>query len=403
MANIRSIGGNPIVPDQISESFGGVMPKLLAGAAQALTGSDETLATWMQRTSERDGVAEVKSIHGNTVVWNQCVDSDTSIVTIPSGHKYLGVIGGSASIATSDGTAVSVTGGTDQLFDLTLMFGAGNEPATVAEFEAMYPLPYYPYSAPTLKPVSITGIRSEDSDGNTLTERAIPVSTYFPTGLKSAGSVYDELTESAAVTRVGAVDLGTLEWTMTNAGKFRTTKKSILLWSTLVCTKYESYAGVLADMPDKSISATNSQTALLLRVYDSAYTDVVTFKAAMSGVMLHYALATPTTTPIDPPLNLSYKVSDFGTERVMHTDPTAAPTLVVTYGSTADGIRDRALACIAPVENGRASANYGVGTYLIHGGQLCRVTTAIATGEAIAIGTNVVATTVMAEVIALTS
>ena len=31
--------------------------------------------------------------------------------------------------------------------DLTLMFGAGNEPSTVAEFEALYPEPYYPYNA----------------------------------------------------------------------------------------------------------------------------------------------------------------------------------------------------------------------------------------------------------------
>lgn len=32
------------------------------------------------------------------------------------------------------------------LIDLTLMFGAGNEPATVEEFEAMFPLPYYDYN-----------------------------------------------------------------------------------------------------------------------------------------------------------------------------------------------------------------------------------------------------------------
>ena len=53
------------------------------------------------------------------------------------------------------------------------------------------------------------------------------------------------------------------------------------------------------------------------------------------------------------------------------------------------------------MENGLASTNYAVGSYLVHGGQLCKVTTAIATGEAITIGTNVTATTVMAEVIAL--
>ena len=32
-----------------------------------------------------------------------------------------------------------------QFFDLTRMFGAGNEPATVKEFENMFPNPYYPY------------------------------------------------------------------------------------------------------------------------------------------------------------------------------------------------------------------------------------------------------------------
>lgn len=36
------------------------------------------------------------------------------------------------------------------LFDLTAMFGAGNEPATVEEFRAMFPADYYPYSEPVL-------------------------------------------------------------------------------------------------------------------------------------------------------------------------------------------------------------------------------------------------------------
>lgn len=37
-----------------------------------------------------------------------------------------------------------------QLHDLTAMFGSGNEPATVEEFEAMFPDDYYPYSEPTI-------------------------------------------------------------------------------------------------------------------------------------------------------------------------------------------------------------------------------------------------------------
>ena len=48
-----------------------------------------------------------------------------------------------------------------------------------------------------------------------------------------------------------------------------------------------------------------------------------------------------------------------------------------------------------------ATANHAVGSYLTMGGTLYRVTTAIATGEAITPGTNVMATTVMAEVLSL--
>ena len=58
---------------------------------------------------------------------------------------------------------------------------------------------------------------------------------------------------------------------------------------------------------------------------------------------------------------------------------------------------------IAPVEGGTASTNYAVNSYLIHANQLYRVTSAIATGEAITPGTNCVACTVMGEVIRLTA
>ena len=58
---------------------------------------------------------------------------------------------------------------------------------------------------------------------------------------------------------------------------------------------------------------------------------------------------------------------------------------------------------IAPVEGSTASANYAVNSYLIHGNQLYRVTSAIATGEAITPGSNCTACTVMGEVIRLTA
>lgn len=47
-----------------------------------------------------------------------------------------------------------------QIFDLTLMFGAGNEPSTVAEFEALYNAPYYPYNAGEIRSLKASGIKT---------------------------------------------------------------------------------------------------------------------------------------------------------------------------------------------------------------------------------------------------
>lgn len=60
-----------------------------------------------------------------------------------------------------------------QIFDLTLMFGAGNEPSTVEEFEAMFPASYYPYNAGTLLSA---GVESVESTGKNL------VPTYTESG-----------------------------------------------------------------------------------------------------------------------------------------------------------------------------------------------------------------------------
>lgn len=91
---------------------------------------------------------------------------------IPTGwHKISGIVTtGSDSLlertilyfnyGTGDDTGKTVSVRNYMTIDLTAMFGAGNEPATAAEFERMFPEAYYPYSAPTLKPVTIAGIRS---------------------------------------------------------------------------------------------------------------------------------------------------------------------------------------------------------------------------------------------------
>lgn len=46
------------------------------------------------------------------------------------------------------------------VYDLTKMFGAGNEPASVEEFEAMFPLDYYEYNAGEVLTLNATGIKT---------------------------------------------------------------------------------------------------------------------------------------------------------------------------------------------------------------------------------------------------
>ena len=105
------------------------------------------------------------------------------------------------------------------IYDLTKMFGAGNEPSTVEEFEAMYPLDYYDYNTGTLMGVNATGIKSLDSNNTQIDEISIPVTTLtgkasvsstsvtiFPNGMLGIGTVRDEinLETGKAIKRIGS-------------------------------------------------------------------------------------------------------------------------------------------------------------------------------------------------------
>jgi len=94
------------------------------------------------------------------------------------------------------------------VFDLTLM-GIDNL-TTTAEVESWLSshlgnIPYFAYTQGSLISFNGTGLKTTKSDQTTeLGTLSLPISTYFPTGMKSAGSVYDELTESKAITRIGS-------------------------------------------------------------------------------------------------------------------------------------------------------------------------------------------------------
>ena len=168
----------------------------------------------------------------------------------------------------------------------------------------------------------------EPYTSNTL---SLPTLTYFPSGMKSAGSVYDELSDKA-YTRIGSVDLGTLSWNKNVDGQFYTTyafadAKSDVEGTNVICSKYingNAYDGSV----DKTVCIYNR-----IWIKDSNYTNSTTFKNSLDGIYLYYELATYTETDIS--LDLTYPVWNGGTEQILPVNgstPTTAPIKAnITY------------------------------------------------------------------------
>lgn len=130
----------------------------------------------------------------------------------------------------------------------------------------------------------------------------------------------------------GRIDLGTLNY---NYDTTTLTVPVFKLSSSLpngltsgetvfVCSKY-AFVGAGASLPDndKAVARWNSaNSASIVAIRDDSYSDVATFKAAMSGVYLEYDLATPTTENADPYPEVQV-VDDWGTEEFV--DERAVP------------------------------------------------------------------------------
>lgn len=153
--------------------------------------------------------------------------------------------------------------------------------------------------------------------------------------LDASNSLYydgDTYESDGTVTRkYGVVDLGTLAWTRHADGCFYAdipTKTQISEDVNLICGKYIAYtqnaSGVydaFSYTPDKTITGIQRTTPganSWVYVKDTSYTDVETFKTAMSGVMLVYELATPTTETAEPYQHIQV-CDDFGTEEYVNT------------------------------------------------------------------------------------
>ena len=170
----------------------------------------------------------------------------------------------------------------------------------------------------------------------------IDTTKYFPQGMNGINGVSDSLSMNEKVQRFGVIDMGTLAWQKYAYGDgiFRVKfdgYKTKYTNSNLLCKRYQTTTE--RDV-DKTIRYSDSYYgSYQLAVVDSAYTDVASFKASLQGVMLYYELDEPIVEEIYPPLNLSYKVWDFGTEEIL-TEKSAPLITKAIYGFNAtDTIR----------------------------------------------------------------
>lgn len=130
----------------------------------------------------------------------------------------------------------------------------------------------------------------------------LPTSTYFPNGMKSAGSVYDEFTYNKVTTRVGVLNLGSISWSYT------TNSSNIPIFvpsgninarapgsNNLLCPLYTTIDASSRDgiNGDKQLVRYNASSATKIAISNFDYTDATAFRTAMNGVYLYYELRTP--------------------------------------------------------------------------------------------------------------
>ena len=388
--------------------------------------------------------ALIKSIKGNTLVWNQLIPtnsttSSTLEVTFTNngdgswtlsgtstssnysqkkigdftrvkGHKYyvkcIGAIGecglkfssgGDRFFFTSDGEIISyVSDGTTSfylvkypsisenvtlwpiLIDLTLMFGAGKEPSSVAEFEALFPLGYYANDSGRLLNFKGESLVSKDSNNATIGTFDLDVTSWtgklngegssvavFPSGLKSAGSVYDRIYKEDGIWKgyvpVGTKNLGDCTWNKGTVNDSGGTTHTFFYTTGITDSKRITYTLLPNQCNSKGFIGNNAistayvkektivinsgaHTADRVYIVDSSFANNTKeeFKTAMSGVMLNYELATPQVYVFDDAvqalLNTILNVETGGLETIEPAnddEPATSPAVMdIQYGTS---------------------------------------------------------------------
>lgn len=142
----------------------------------------------------------------------------------------------------------------------------------------------------------------------------LPTLDFFPTGMKAVPDhihnsvICDELLPDKAITRIGSIDLGSLDWQYSSgAGRFYVTNldagikapPNVNTAINGISSMYDvvSWTEVRTNNFDKSLGVSNLPSEMNIR--DTEYTDVATFKQMLTdqNVKLYFELAIPIVEP----------------------------------------------------------------------------------------------------------
>lgn len=199
-----------------------------------------------------------------------------------------------------------------QLFDLTAM--NREDITTVEQFKAEFP-ELYPYENGNIYPAKISGVKfykNQDKSGEQASVTLPEIYDLHGIGdykdyLEITKNEGNELYTLKKVQNIGSVDLGTLYWQKNSVfyvNEIDFIKSSSYgLCKEFLCIPYDKVEDYNRDFLE-----TRKDKNLYFRFSkESSYKDMTAaeFKAAMNGVMLYYALATPVETVIAT--NLTYE------------------------------------------------------------------------------------------------
>lgn len=169
---------------------------------------------------------------------------------------------------------------------------------------------------------------------------SLPISTYFPTGMKEAGSVYDEISDKA-YTRVGSYTFTGSENFFTDGNTFATGIDSIIPikinntdtsanLSKAICDKF--IVGTQTDVRNNSNYVGFSKWGTTKYLYFSnnelSYNDFKTW-LTNNNTTIFFELETPTETDISPELDLTYPIWNGGTEQILPVNDSTPTTSAI--------------------------------------------------------------------------